>query len=127
MHIYTTHLRQMLEHWLIPPQPRMKRRGNSHRTATSGGAQHLPVDPKTLDLLVVEDNLINQKVLVSQLRKIGCSVSTANDGLEALAFLRETHFMRLPIRGGRPPPTPLAGEDGEERAESEHVGVVGGC
>jgi CheY-like chemotaxis protein len=41
---------------------------------------------------VVEDNLINQKVLVGQLRKTGCTVSAANDGLEALEFLEKTHF-----------------------------------
>jgi PAS domain S-box-containing protein len=51
-------------------------------------------DPKNLDILVVEDNLINQKVLVAQLRKVGCNVSVANDGIEALAFLETTHFRR---------------------------------
>ncbi|KAH7313750.1 aerobic respiration control sensor protein arcB [Stachybotrys elegans] len=55
-----------------------------------------PTDPKTITILVVEDNLINQKVLVAQLRKVGCSVSAANDGLEALAFLGKTHFQRGP-------------------------------
>ncbi|KAI9150441.1 Hybrid signal transduction histidine kinase K [Paramyrothecium foliicola] len=50
--------------------------------------------PKHLNILVVEDNLINQKVLVAQLRKVGCTVSAANDGIEALAFLETTHFRR---------------------------------
>jgi len=58
------------------------------------------VDPKDLDILVVEDNLINQKVLVNQLKKVGCTVSAANDGLEALAFLEQTHFRR-PADGHR--------------------------
>ena len=58
------------------------------------------VDPKELDILVVEDNLINQRVLVNQLKKVGCTVGAANDGLEALAFLEETHFRR-PEGGGR--------------------------
>ena len=56
-------------------------------------------DPKNLDILVVEDNLINQKVLVAQLRKVGCTVSVANDGIEALAFLETTHFRRANGRG----------------------------
>ncbi|KAK0712313.1 hypothetical protein B0T21DRAFT_376400 [Apiosordaria backusii] len=53
----------------------------------------LTFDPKQLDILVVEDNLINQRVLVRQLKQYGCNtVSVANDGLEALAFLEKTHF-----------------------------------
>ncbi|CAP67441.1 uncharacterized protein PODANS_1_24440 [Podospora anserina S mat+] len=52
-------------------------------------------DPKQLDILVVEDNLINQRVLVRQLKQYGCNtVGVANDGLEALAFLEKTHFCR---------------------------------
>jgi CheY-like chemotaxis protein len=52
------------------------------------------LDPKYLDILVVEDNLVNQKVLMKQLMKFGSSVSVANDGLEALKFLEETHYRK---------------------------------
>ena len=45
-----------------------------------------------LHVLVVEDNVINQQVLVQQLKKAGCHVNAANDGIEALAFLKTTHF-----------------------------------
>lgn len=48
--------------------------------------------PKAMNILVVEDNLINQRVLANQLKKIGATVSLANDGMEALDFLRTTHF-----------------------------------
>ncbi|KAK1758090.1 hypothetical protein QBC47DRAFT_373685 [Echria macrotheca] len=51
-----------------------------------------PLEPKDVHVLVVEDNLINQKVLVNQLKKFGCGVNVANDGIEALAFLEKTHF-----------------------------------
>ncbi|WZH49774.1 hypothetical protein QYS62_010983 [Fusarium acuminatum] len=51
-------------------------------------------DPQALTIHVVEDNLINQKVLVNQLRKAGCTVSATNDGLEALEFLKKTHFCK---------------------------------
>lgn len=51
-------------------------------------------DPKSVSILVVEDNLINQKVLVGQLKKIGCTVNVANDGVEALAFLETTQFLK---------------------------------
>ncbi|KAF5022696.1 hypothetical protein F66182_5244 [Fusarium sp. NRRL 66182] len=50
------------------------------------------LDPRTLTIHVVEDNLINQKVVVNQLRKAGCIVSATNDGVEALEFLKNTHF-----------------------------------
>lgn len=43
-------------------------------------------------VLVVEDNLVNQKVLSQQLRKAGCTVHVANHGQEALDFLRRTGF-----------------------------------
>lgn len=49
-------------------------------------------DPRKTSILVVEDNMINQRVLASQLKKTGCTVYLANDGLEALAFLRTTRF-----------------------------------
>ncbi|KAI0121090.1 aerobic respiration control sensor protein arcB [Xylariales sp. AK1849] len=55
-------------------------------------------DPKDLEVLVVEDNLVNQKVLVKQLRKFGIGVGIANDGIEALAFLEGTDFR---MAGGR--------------------------
>ncbi|ORY18703.1 hypothetical protein BCR34DRAFT_292356 [Clohesyomyces aquaticus] len=47
---------------------------------------HLPTD---LHILLVEDNLINQKVTARQLRQIGCTVHVANNGLECLEFLEK--------------------------------------
>jgi CheY-like chemotaxis protein len=41
-------------------------------------------------ILLVEDNLINQKVLSKQLRGVGCTVYVANHGIEALDFLYKT-------------------------------------
>jgi len=52
-----------------------------------------PLNPADVSILVVEDNLINQKVLVNQLRKYGCRVSVANDGIECLDFLETTDFL----------------------------------
>jgi CheY-like chemotaxis protein len=46
--------------------------------------------PDVLHVLVVEDNLVNQKVLANQLRNLGCVVSVANHGGEALDFLKKT-------------------------------------
>ncbi|KAF7562145.1 hypothetical protein G7046_g1987 [Stylonectria norvegica] len=47
-----------------------------------------------MNVLVVEDNIINQKILVNQLRKVGCTVNAANDGLEALEFLKKTRYCK---------------------------------
>ena len=42
---------------------------------------------------MVEDNVINQRVMSQQLKRLGCAtVNTANHGLEALDFLSTTTF-----------------------------------
>ena len=41
-----------------------------------------------LDILVVEDNIVNQRIVSRQLQKRGCTVYVANHGLEALEFLK---------------------------------------
>ena len=53
------------------------------KTKIAGGSMHV---------LIVEDNLVNQKVLSKQLRNAGCVVSVANHGRQALTFLETTHF-----------------------------------
>ncbi|PNS18819.1 Hybrid signal transduction histidine kinase K [Sphaceloma murrayae] len=45
-----------------------------------------------LTVLIVEDNVINQKVMAKQIRVAGHEVYVANHGLEALEFLKETTF-----------------------------------
>ncbi|KAM0221349.1 hypothetical protein ACHAQD_005252 [Fusarium lateritium] len=65
---------------------------NSTKRKTEPSSQTF--DPRALTIHIVEDNLINQKVLVNQLRKAGCTVSATNDGLEALEFLKKTHFCK---------------------------------
>ena len=49
-----------------------------------------------LRVLIVEDNLINQKVLAAQLRKIGCIVSVANHGGEAIDHIKKSSFYKHP-------------------------------
>ncbi|KAH7395319.1 hypothetical protein DE146DRAFT_697545 [Phaeosphaeria sp. MPI-PUGE-AT-0046c] len=49
-------------------------------------------------ILIVEDNLINQRVLCNQLKKIGCTIQVANHGREALDELRKTTYSRSPTR-----------------------------
>jgi CheY-like chemotaxis protein len=47
-------------------------------------------------ILVVEDNLINQRVLCNQLKKMGCTVQVANHGGEALNELSKTTYYKEP-------------------------------
>lgn len=77
--------------------------------ATKAGKEF---DPKKTSILVVEDNLINQRVLGNQLKKAGCTVHLANDGLEALVFLRTTRFAA---------PKPPNKKPDEEAASAEGI------
>lgn len=49
-----------------------------------------------LKILIVEDNLVNQRVLQKQLRNNGCITHVANHGGEALDKLRESTFWTTP-------------------------------
>ncbi|EMD00575.1 hypothetical protein BAUCODRAFT_61546 [Baudoinia panamericana UAMH 10762] len=48
------------------------------------------MDQATYNILVVEDNLVNQKVLRKQLEKLGHHVEVASHGGEALSYLKTT-------------------------------------
>ena len=45
-----------------------------------------------LDVLLAEDNLVNQKVAEGALKRLGCRVVTAENGLVALNLIREQQF-----------------------------------
>lgn len=45
-----------------------------------------------LHILVAEDNVINQLILRDQLEELGCTVSLANDGIQALELWQEGKF-----------------------------------
>lgn len=66
-----------------------------------------PASPSSSNfhILVVEDNLINQRVLTSQLTKLGHTVFVANHGREALSQLQKTRFSAVPTLD---PPFPLS-------------------
>jgi hypothetical protein len=58
--------------------PTRSRRASTTRTTNVHASVHV---------LLVEDNEISQKLLKKQLVRAGCSVATANDGVEALEYL----------------------------------------
>jgi len=64
-----------------------------------------PKDTK-FHILVVEDNIINQKVIAAQLRRLGNTVCVANHGLEALHHLQHTTSAAGRPRDPSLPPNP---------------------
>ncbi|KAK4987547.1 hypothetical protein LTR66_007570 [Elasticomyces elasticus] len=48
--------------------------------------------PEQVTVLIVEDNLVNQKVLSKQLRRLGWEVHVAGHGGEALDFIKTTKY-----------------------------------
>lgn len=57
-----------------------------------GKALTTPAVPKQKRVLIVEDNLVNQKVLQKQLKNLGTEVHVANHGGEALEKLRQSTY-----------------------------------
>ncbi|KAF1917679.1 putative histidine kinase HHK11p [Ampelomyces quisqualis] len=91
-----------------PPSPRLLRQPPYQRrppaTSTGCSPDHAELSAlqdiaeaktttstsKPMHVLVVEDNLVNQRVLAKQLRNLGCIVSVANHGREAVEFMERT-------------------------------------
>ena len=71
----------------------------SSQTSQTSRSQNL-VRKETLKILIVEDNLVNQKVLSKQLRNMGCIVHVANHGGECLDRLKESTFWKGNGRDG---------------------------
>ncbi|KAL8918099.1 MAG: hypothetical protein Q9208_007539 [Pyrenodesmia sp. 3 TL-2023] len=66
--------------------------GTSTSSASIPIAKSSIASPRTFKVLLVEDNLVNQRVLRKQLQKAGHSVALANHGQEALEHLQNTKF-----------------------------------
>jgi PAS domain S-box-containing protein len=66
--------------------------GNISPVRSISASEKTPKAPKHYHILVVEDNLVNQKVMSKQLSKSGCTVAVASHGLEALQYLERTVF-----------------------------------
>lgn len=69
-------------------------------------ADKLLTDFAPIRVLLVEDNDLNQKIVSQMLVKYGFEVTVANNGLECLRVLQETHFdvilmdMQMPVMDG---------------------------
>jgi signal transduction histidine kinase/CheY-like chemotaxis protein len=63
---------------------------SAHRGETAHPAAVAPV--RRARVLVVEDNVVNQKVAVRQLEKLGCRVDVAANGREALTAIEQLRY-----------------------------------
>ena len=79
-----------------PPRPR------SRLPVPNSSELDTEDEHKNLAILVVEDNLVNQRVLCKQLRTHGHIVYAANHGGEALDFLQESSFWKGQTETGKP-------------------------
>ncbi|KFA72821.1 hypothetical protein S40288_09508 [Stachybotrys chartarum IBT 40288] len=71
-----------------PLRPRL------HPSKTSSHALQTLSKPSDVHVLIVEDNLINQKILAKLIRKQGWTASVANHGQEALAAIDKSTWHR---------------------------------
>jgi CheY-like chemotaxis protein len=71
----------------------------SHFRSISASKKLIKV-PRAYHVLVVEDNLVNQKVMSKQLQKAGCTVNVASHGEEALEYLEKTTYWKGNRREG---------------------------
>ena len=75
-------------------------------TLTDDNLQHGARAPRSLRVLVAEDNRLNQKVLVAVLKRLGHTGVVVPDGEQALACLDSASFdlllldMRMPVLDG---------------------------
>jgi CheY-like chemotaxis protein len=61
-------------------------------TADEEAGVDLDTDRQSLKILLAEDNLVNQKVAMAQLRKLGMRTVTASNGLEAVAEVCRNNY-----------------------------------
>ncbi|PSR94531.1 hypothetical protein BD289DRAFT_363365 [Coniella lustricola] len=82
----------MLTGTALATQSVLRQDNDRSGSQTAGAGLHMvpELDPSTVDVLVVEDNEVNQKVLGRLLRRFGFKAHLANHGGEAIAKLQKS-------------------------------------
>ena len=85
--------------WLVKPAKPMQLYQQISAILHAGKSDSEPEEPVldeadsgSLNILVVEDNKLNQKVALRLLEKLGYGADVANDGLEALEMTGQAHY-----------------------------------
>jgi len=96
-------------HFAVPRPGAAAQLGNQERQSEArvlvAYASDAP-EPRSLRILLAEDNVINQRVAVRLLEKLGHTVAVANNGKEVLAAVQREHFdivlmdVQMPEMGG---------------------------
>ena len=74
--------------------PALQRYGKIHSTADLKSTFQEAMKKVKLNVLIVEDNLVNQKILRKHLQMLGWNVSVAGNGQEALDWLKDSVYWR---------------------------------
>lgn len=83
---------------------------------------------ENVHVLVAEDNMINQKLILNVLNRLGVEVSMANNGLEALEQRMENEYdmifmdVEMPVMGGMESTGKILGY--ERKNAKEHIPIV---
>lgn len=75
-----------------------RKASNLQLTTENGTSNTSRYQFELMKVLLVEDNIVNQRVLARQLQRAGCEVTVACDGQEALNYLNSTSFCQ---KGGK--------------------------
>lgn len=73
----------------IIPLPKAREKSQKAKEQARRASDAIDKHVGSLAILLVEDNLVNQKLAGILIKRLGCEVDVAGDGLEALALLKD--------------------------------------